>query len=919
MIRIRRRDFLKTCGMIGGAAALSHPFLNSLQILSSEASTLIGETPTITWKPSVCEGCTTWCAVEIGVQEEAGIKRAVWVRGNQASHTHNGFTCPRGLLALQEVYDPDRIKVPMKRTNPNKGRGVDPGFVPITWDEAIDIIANKLMELWQAGKSHTVVILRGRYTEMNPILFSDFAAIYGTPNSISHSSICAEAEKAGYRDTMGIFGYPDYDIDNADYLLLWGVDPVSSNRLVSGSIATLGDILATKKVTVIDPRLHTTAAKAHRWLPIRPGTDGALALAIAHWILVRGLWNGEFVGKVSVGGVEQEPAPGQFVAGKEFTGTFVERGTKGLVAWWNLELKDRTPEWAEAITGIPAETIKAVAEEFANAKPKAISWLGPGPSMQPRGHYAGFAIAALNGLVGSADHIGGVLPWWPEVVPGLTAWRSRPAGAPYGNPGPGTAARRVDRYVKSGPAVPLDMPAMSKSLGGVAVTNRVADAINDESPYKVEMVIGYWQNFAFSCYEAQRWEKALSKVFFVQLGTHACESTMFADIVLPTPHHMFESLSYMVQKARKYNVMALNQKVIDPLYEVYEAETEFVWLLAERLRRAPYNWTPLWTYVQSYTKPFDDGTPGETVGMEPRTAEQFHRFAVQYRTCGTGETGKANWEALLGPYKATGPNTGVGNGIRQVTYPPGYFDEQGRGARWRNALAPTPPSPNFPTRSGKFEFVDVGARTATTGSDLNRMLRTHAANHGVNLKTVLAAANYPETASRMTERDTDPANDLAFMPHWEPPDIAGDPAVYPFILIDYKSRLNREGRSQNCPWYFQFKAADPGDEPWDDVIKINPVDAARLGLRDGQKVKVTSPCNPNEGIICTLKIWEGVGPGTAAKAFGQGHWAYGRFASERFGVSPRGGSNNHIIPNNPERLSGSGARHAITRVRIEPV
>ncbi len=119
--------------------------------------------------------------------------------------------------------------------------------------------------------------------------------------------------------------------------------------------------------------------------------------------------------------------------------------------------------------------------------------------------------------------------------------------------------------------------------------------------------------------------------------------------------------------------------------------------------------------------------------------------------------------------------------------------------------------------------------------------------------------------------------EVAFVPHYEPPKRHGSVAEYPFTFIDYKSRLNREGRSANLPWYQEFKKVDPGDVSWDDVLKMNPADGAKLGLKTGDTVKITSLAG---SIVTKLKLWEGVRPGTVAKCYGQGHWAYGRVAAQ---------------------------------------
>jgi anaerobic selenocysteine-containing dehydrogenase len=103
---------------------------------------------------------------------------------------------------------------------------------------------------------------------------------------------------------------------------------------------------------------------------------------------------------------------------------------------------------------------------------------------------------------------------------------------------------------------------------------------------------------------------------------------------------------------------------------------------------------------------------------------------------------------------------------------------------------------------------------------------------------------------------------------------------------------------------------------WADVVKMNPVDGAKLGLKSGDTVKITSMTGT---ISCELKLWEGVRPGTVAKCYGQGHWAYGRVAAKDFAKAiPRGGNNNEILVDDYDRLSGATARNGgFTGVRIQ--
>jgi len=189
---------------------------------------------------------------------------------------------------------------------------------------------------------------------------------------------------------------------------------------------------------------------------------------------------------------------------------------------------------------------------------------------------------------------------------------------------------------------------------------------------------------------------------------------------------------------------------------------------------------------------------------------------------------------------------------------------------------------------------------------LKKGLLEHAAKHASSTDEILQVCGY------------EARGDVAFVPHYESPKRHGSVKDYPFAFIDYKSRLNREGRSANLPWYQEFKKLDPGDVSWADVLKMHPTDAAKLGLKNGDTVKISSPAG---AITTELRLWEGVRPGTVTKCFGQGHWAYGAVAAADYAnAKPRGGNNNEILVDDYDRLSGSTARNGgFTGVRVERV
>ncbi len=839
-----RRTFLKLTGAVAGTATVigagARPQLRALTERAVPLAAGGGE-----WRPTTCQGCTSWCATQVYVTDG----RAIKVRGNSHSKVNGEASCPRAHMALQQVYDPDRVKTPMKRTNPNKGKDEDPMFVPISWDEALETIADKIMDLRANNETHKYMLLRGRYSYMRDIIYDRMTKIIGSPNNISHSSLCAEAEKFGPYYTEGEWAYRQYDILNTNYIILWGADPLSANRQVSYYLSAWGDALDRAQAVVVDPRLSATAAKSDEWLPIKPGQDGALAVALAHVILTEGLWYKQFVGDFKDG-------INLFTAGQDVDEqSFEEIHTHGLVKWWNLALKDKTPEWAAERTGLPAEQIRRVGIAYGKAAPHAISWVGGGPVMQVRGAYASLAAHALNGLVGAVDNVGGTLKAnseYTQSFPGYEDFMDEIATEGKGH-------KKIDHRGRK------EFPALTKGKsGGGVITNNAADGILNEDPNEIKVAIAYMNNFAFSAPQTERWHRALSKIpFLVHITTNASEFTWFADVVLPSTHHMFEKWGYVKVHGNGYRHVTLLQPVIDPVWDVWTDETEIPWLLAEKL--ADRGFDNLHRHYQEYKDP-------ET-GQSPTNAQEFALYALKHAT-----------HKLWDPAVHEGGDQF--NGWEEFTAAGVWNSDPYQYRKRWGAMK---------TVTEKFEFYSETLKAALEG---------HADKHETSVDDILETCNYQARGER------------AFVPHYEEPYMRGGETEYPFVFVDYKSRFNREGRSANCTWYQELKDLDPGDEAWDDVAKLNPVDAQPLGIKSGDRVKLISETGELE---CTAKLWEGVRPGTVAKAYGQGHWAYGRVAAQEFGRVPRGGNNNDIIPADYERLSGSTAYYGTARVKVVKV
>lgn len=841
-MRIRRRDFLKASSAVGAAAMCTTPRLNALAAGAPEISS--GEEAG-RWVATTCQGCTTWCPLEVFVQDG----RAVKVRGNRHSKQNDGVCCPRGHLGLAQVYDPDRVKVPLKRTNPRKGRGVDPEFVPITWDEALDTIADRMMELRRNGEAHKYLLMRGRYTYNRDIIYNAMTKIFGSPNNISHSAICAEAEKFGPYFTEGLWDYRDYDLEKCRYLLVWGCDPVSSNRMVPAAIKRLSGVVKRGTVAVVDPKSQTSALKAQEWLPIRPGEDGALAVALAHEVLVNGWWSREFVGDFVAG--ENLFERGQTVD----EAAFAEVHTSGLVRWWNLELKDRTADWAAERTMLDAEQIRRVARGLGEAVPNVAVWLGPGACMQVRGGYTAMAIHALNGLLGAVDNEGGTLD--KAHIPVL----KMPRLDAYLDDVARVKNKKIDqRGYKQFPALKKGKP------GGGVVTNNAADGMLQADPYDIKLAIGYMNNFTFSCTGAQRWEEAMARLpFFVHLTTNASEMTMYADIVLPCTMTTFEKWAWVKGKQNRHAYASVLQPVIEPVWDVRTEETEIPYLIAEKLDARGF--PNLLDFFRNEYRDPDTGASAADAKDFARIVTKYYLSPIWTTEKGAGGDTVASWDALVA--------RGMWN-----SEPYAYRKRWGK----------------FKTETHKFEFYS---------ETLKKALTAHAEKHETSVDDILETCKYMARGEQ------------AFIPHYEEPYRWGDPQEFPFVFVDFKSRLNREGRSANTTWYHAFKHLDPGDVSWHDVLKLNPEDARKLGIADGDRVRVTSPAGSFE---VEARLWEGVRPGVVTKCYGQGHWAYGDIAAREFGKSARGVNNNEIMPADYDRLSGSTARNGgFTGVKLEKV
>lgn len=547
---ISRRRFLAATGTTGAAAATVSLGLPGSGYEATGAQAQAARTADTTITKNICHQCPARCGIDVYTTN--GRVHAIY--GTADHPISNGKLCPKGPLGIYVLYDPDRWRGPMRRTNPNKGRNEDPGFVPISWDEALDMVANRLNGLRERGESHRFATLYGRgWGASCAGLLGTFGQLYGSPNvPIGHSSMCSDGSIVAKGYTDGNASYNAHDYRHCNYLLMFGCGFLEAFRPYNNNMQMWGYMRGRKtpktRVTAVDVHVNTTLAASDRGLLIRPGTDGALALAIAHVILSEGLWEKSFVGDFTDG-------VNRFAAGRTVSpATFNERWVRGLVEWWNIELKDRTVEWAAEITDIPAADILATAREFGTTRP-AMAIFERGAHAHTNGIYNGMAIHSLNALVGSLFAKGGMM---------------YQMGPSYG-PLPANAADFRDDWSLNGDW--QQQPRIDKkgSPDGYLLARNMMQDVGPNhlagDPYKLDTILFYQNNAIWTAPNGQVWEEAMKDVFIIDTSPFPSETGHFADLILPDHSYLERYQDSPTYPFEGYPLTQLRVPAVDPIHD----------------------------------------------------------------------------------------------------------------------------------------------------------------------------------------------------------------------------------------------------------------------------------------------------------------------------------------------------------------
>jgi len=487
------------------------------------------------WRRGICGICPAGCWVEVGLMDS----KLVAIK-QDTSHTL-GMLCRRGQHAPEIVYSKHRLTYPMKRT----GAKGSYRFDRISWDEAYDAIVENLNKIKEESGPEAVAIYTGRganelslcdmfqpkgvaVSSASNILFP-----FGSPNTMGVGALCyVSLHMIAPHVTMGRMQSNMFaDIENAEMIVVWGTNPATDSPPVDlhrlEAAARRG-----ARIVVIDPRRTETVVRTSgQWVPIRPGSDGALALGMIAVIIDEELYDEDFAENWCYG----------FAALKSYAQHF-------------------SPEVTEPITGVPADVVRDLARRIYHAS-GACLLMYTGLEYSNSGVQSARAVLTLFALAGQLDVPGGI---------GLAMLNSDfPINRSCNQENPA-----IDL------AVARDKFPIYSNYRGESHALGLVDAVLKGEPYRIRGLLIHGASLLTSWPQTPIWRQTLSRLdFLVCIDRQLTADAAYADIVLPATT-MFENDSYMTYGP----IFRLREKIIEPLGE---ARNDYL-IMAELSKRLDY-------------------------------------------------------------------------------------------------------------------------------------------------------------------------------------------------------------------------------------------------------------------------------------------------------------------------------------------
>ena len=788
----------------------------------------------------LCRACMQGdCATLVHMEDGVVVK----VEGNPGAPPNWGTLCPKGNAEIMALYNPYRIKAPMIRTNPEKGLDVDPKWKEVTWDEALDYAAEGLKKVREKDP-RGLVICEG-WGQRDTILRGPFGHAFGTPNETgSHGALCTVHFPSGLVHS----GYPVaiVDLEHCQYHITMGRSLGPNFGVVPGMRRFARAIERGMKLVVVDPRSSYEASKGE-WIPIRPGTDLAFLLAMAHVMLhevkVLDVWflknrtNAPYLidaqGEYCRDPETKKPMmwdPIENVA-KPYNAEFKEIALDGAYTVQGASCKTAfdlvkeeyakyTPEWAEEITTVPATTVRRLTREFVEHarigstieidgftfpfRPVSLN-VERNVTNRRGGTYADFVGKIINLLVGNIEVPGGCLscsvrgPIMGPTEDGTSTPRYEAIPRPFAFPPDHATLQEFYPHQHTAPHL---------------VLNSILHPEQCYLPYKVDAWLSVGGNPIRQNAQPEKYVEGFKKLsFVVTVAFHMDEPAILSDVLLPE-HSALERLRvvpfYLQHQSIDDEVSGLKmiqlREPVPTLFNTKNADDIFM-DLAERLGIL-YGEGGLYDHLNQGLDWVDkeDGLNmnGEwKLDLNRRyTLEEI--FDRQIR----------GW-----PY-------GGGKGLRELR-------EKGYIEFWK-------PKKEFylyyyfPDNQTRHPLYLMGLK------EVGDRLRANLLEQKISFPMI---------------EDMDYVLDLYRpIPHWvESSEFRGPAEGYDLWAINWKTPYiaNDAGNLTGNPWLAEIYAKDP----WESVILLNPATASKKRLKDGEIVVVESRYGRIEGRLRVSELF----------------------------------------------------------------
>jgi anaerobic selenocysteine-containing dehydrogenase len=522
---MKRRQFLKTGGLVGTAGLVLDGCGKPQQLiplLVSDDRFVPGEEG---WVRTLCQQCAAGCGITVRVMQGESIRtiggqqkrvkavQAKKIEGNPDHPINLGGTCPRGQAGVQALYHPDRIQTPLKLSGP---RG-SARYQPITWSEAQQLLVTELRQLESTPQALALVTGRMNRGTMGTVI-ERFAAGFGTPNLVTYDPFDPAPLRKAMELMTGVARLPAVDFAHARYLLSFNANLFETFLSPVHYIHAYGQFRQGRpgirgKFVQAEPRLSQTAACADEWLPIRPGTEGVLALAMASVIVSEKLYDSEAVAQ-----------------------------TTGGFDAWSAALSGYAPEKVASEIDVPAGAIQRVAREFAEMRPSVA--IGDSRDVASL-----TAIHALNALVGAFGTPGGILLGADDT------------GGP--TPGAGLQASASGLRASSRPGAASQQPS--------AAAPDIHQVVGDMTAGRIKALLFLDCNPLFTLPESERLRSALASVPFVaSLASFLDETSVMADLILPGHVTLERWVDDVPEPGVGYAVRTIGQPVVEPRWDTHD-------------------------------------------------------------------------------------------------------------------------------------------------------------------------------------------------------------------------------------------------------------------------------------------------------------------------------------------------------------